>query len=226
MKPTFPSSDEMFDQEDSEDLGETKSSLSKIDAPERVIDFLEELFGSCNLTIRDIGHSIIIDLGKCEIGRFCSEVGRCHAKNNTYLIYEKTTMKLFHKCRKCKHCKKLIKQFKTVDLSDLTDYKLAKLFVEQFGEEFIYDGDYIYYYNGRLWEKDISKKHIIHYFNKKLYRFCRDAYYDNDSEKDDKKLTTLKIILGIQQARKKEDIFLRKFVHSSHAMLSLTRSGN
>ena len=73
-------------------------------------------------------------------------------------------------------------------------------------ELFIYDGDYIYYYNGRLWEKDISKKHIIHYFNKKLYRFCRDAYYDNDSEKDDKKLAASKIILGIQQARKKEDI--------------------
>ena len=129
--------------------------------------------------------------------------------------------KAFHKCRKCVHCR-ANRELK-VDLSDLTDYKLEAI-CRAVWRGVHYDGDYIYYYNGRLWEKDSSKKHIIHYLNEKLYRFCRDAYYDNDSEKDDTKLATLKIILGIQQARKKEDI-LRKFVHSSHAMLSLTRSG-
>ena len=78
--PTFPFSFEMFGQEDSEDSAETKSPTSVIEIEDAVMNFVEERFGSCEFAIRDIGHSVIIDLGKCEIGRFCPEVGRCRSE--------------------------------------------------------------------------------------------------------------------------------------------------
>ena len=214
--PTKPQSSPALETEenDSEDLPPVPSPTSVTSLPCEVMEFIEERFSSCSVKVKEMSHAFVIDLGKSDEGRYCPHAGRCHSKNNTYLTFSKKTQTLAHKCHSCVDWKQKIKQFKKVDLTELTDYKLAKLFVEQFGTEFIYDGDVVYHYNGALWEQDESNKHLLHYLNEKFYSYLRKAYYENDGMEDDKG-ATFKAIRGIQQARKKEDLLkeLKPLLH-------------
>ena len=195
---------------DSEEIDEevVVSPKSVTELPEEVEEYIEEHFPECCLGVKEMSHAFTIDLGKSKEAKYCPFEKRHHSKSNTYLTYSKKKHTLHHKCHcgNCKGKKELLTTFGSVDMSELTDHKLAKMFVEQYGDVFVRDADATYFYNGWMWHRDASEHHLYYYLNEKFYTWMKEQYHKQNSMDTDDKGATFKAIRGLRQQKKKVDI--------------------
>ena len=207
IESSFPKQAEQNDSEDVEDV-DVPSPKSVTELPEEVEEYIEEHFPECGLGVKEMSHAFTIDLGKSKEAKYCPFEKRHHSKSNTYLTYSKKKHTLHHKCHcgKCKGKKELLTTFGSVDMSELTDHKLAKMFVEQYGDVFVRDADATYFYNGWMWHRDASEHHLYYYLNEKFYTWMKEQYHKQNSMDTDDKGATFKAIRGLRQQKKKVDI--------------------